>query len=151
MAFAFIENGSISAYPIGTAEIQRKFPNTSFSLPLEGQDLSEFGVVEVNATPQPSFDFKSQRIEEAVPVFNQGEWTQAWNVIDLSDEEKQQIEDGQAGSVRVERNARLANCDWTQLPDAPVDKAAWASYRQQLRDISNQEGFPWTIIWPDRP
>jgi hypothetical protein len=39
--------------------------------------------------------------------------------------------------IRLWRNAQLAASDWTQLPDAPVDAAAWAIYRQQLRDIDD--------------
>ena len=57
----------------------------------------------------------------------------------------------QAKSVRQQRDAKLAECDWTQLADAPVDKAVWATYRQTLRDVPTQEGFPWTITWPDAP
>ena len=56
-----------------------------------------------------------------------------------------------AGLVRAERNAKLAASDWTQLEDAPVDKAAWAAYRQALRDIPTQEGFPHEIVWPQKP
>lgn len=52
--------------------------------------------------------------------------------------------------VRRERNARLADCDWTQLPDAPVDAASWATYRQELRDITTQTD-PFNIIWPEEP
>jgi hypothetical protein len=52
--------------------------------------------------------------------------------------------------VRAERNALLAACDWTQLPDAPVDAAAWATYRQALRDITTQSD-PFNIAWPALP
>jgi membrane-bound lytic murein transglycosylase B len=55
-------------------------------------------------------------------------------------------------SVIVEdRNQRLAESDWTQMPDAKVDKAAWAEYRQALRDIPQQTGYPMDIVWPSRP
>lgn len=50
--------------------------------------------------------------------------------------------------IRAERNRRLADCDWTQLSDAPIDAAAWAAYRQALRDITGQAGFPWAVAWP---
>lgn len=53
--------------------------------------------------------------------------------------------------VRQERNALLAASDWTQVADAPVDQAAWAVYRQALRDITSGEGFPENIIWPTEP
>lgn len=57
----------------------------------------------------------------------------------------------QAKSVRDTRNQKLKDSDWTQVADAPVDKAAWATYRQELRDITSQAGFPWNIQWPDTP
>lgn len=53
-------------------------------------------------------------------------------------------------SVRLERNAKLAACDWTQLPDAPVNRDVWAVYRQQLRDITSQAD-PFEIVWPTEP
>lgn len=52
-------------------------------------------------------------------------------------------------AVRVLRDTLLAQCDWTQLPDVPLEtKTAWATYRQALRDITNQPGFPDVIEWP---
>jgi hypothetical protein len=60
-------------------------------------------------------------------------------------------QEGLARTVRKQRASLLAACDWTQLPDAPVDKAAWATYRQALRDITEQDGFPLTVEWPSLP
>lgn len=57
----------------------------------------------------------------------------------------------QAKSVRTTRGEKLKDCDWTQVADAPVDQAVWATYRQALRDVTGQEGFPWTITWPTQP
>lgn len=57
----------------------------------------------------------------------------------------------QSTSIRDSRNRLLEFCDWTQLADSPVDKSAWATYRQALRDIPDQSGFPWTINWPTQP
>jgi len=57
----------------------------------------------------------------------------------------------QAKNVRATRDAKLAECDWTQVEDAPVDKAVWATYRQALRDVTAQEGFPWTVTYPEKP
>ena len=59
--------------------------------------------------------------------------------------------DRKAAEVRAERNTKLAATDWTQITDATADKAAWAIYRQALRDITTQAGFPQTITWPDAP
>lgn len=64
---------------------------------------------------------------------------------------KAQKDAEQASSVRAARNSKLSACDWTQLPDAPVDARAWGSYRQALRDITGQDGFPWSVSWPQEP
>jgi len=56
-----------------------------------------------------------------------------------------------AEDARSKRNTLLTASDWTQVADAPVDQAAWATYRQALRDITAQAGFPETIDWPVAP
>ncbi len=59
-----------------------------------------------------------------------------------------------AKEVRAERDKLLADCDWTQCLDAPIDTAtstAYREYRQALRDVTEQEGFPNTVIWPTEP
>lgn len=57
-----------------------------------------------------------------------------------------------APGVRADRQARLAACDWTQGRDIPdAVSTAWASYRQALRDITAQPGFPTSITWPVAP
>jgi hypothetical protein len=57
----------------------------------------------------------------------------------------------QAANVRRTRTDKLKDCDWTQIADSTADKTAWATYRQALRDITGQAGFPWTITWPNDP
>lgn len=56
--------------------------------------------------------------------------------------------------ARAQRDKLLADTDWTQVLDAPIDSAtreAYRAYRQVLRDIPEQEGFPETITWPELP
>ena len=56
--------------------------------------------------------------------------------------------------VRSDRDTRLYACDWTQLPDSPLsdaDKAAWAIYRQSLRDLPADQSDPQSIVWPSNP
>ena len=64
---------------------------------------------------------------------------------------KAQKDAEQATSVRRSRTEMLNDCDWTQIADSTADKATWATYRQALRDITTQTGFPWTITWPTQP
>jgi hypothetical protein len=61
-----------------------------------------------------------------------------------------------AREARAKRDAALSASDWTQLPDAspllaPERSQAWAAYRQALRDVTRQSGFPNTVNWPASP
>ena len=56
-----------------------------------------------------------------------------------------------AEEARDKRNALLTASDWTQIADATVDQTAWATYRQALRDVPAQAGFPENIDWPVAP
>jgi hypothetical protein len=54
--------------------------------------------------------------------------------------------------TRIERDKRLAATDWTQAADIPqATKDKWVSYRQALRDVPQQSGFPNNIVWPTAP
>lgn len=60
-------------------------------------------------------------------------------------------EEQQEMQIRAQRNLLLTQCDWTQLPDAPLtteQKQEWAEYRQALRDVPEQAGFPENVAWP---
>jgi len=53
--------------------------------------------------------------------------------------------------TRSERNELLSASDWTQVADSPVDRNAWATYRQLLRNVPAQAGFPASVTWPVEP
>ena len=53
--------------------------------------------------------------------------------------------------MRHWRDEELARTDWTQVADAPVDKAAWATYRQALRDLPTSNADPRLIELPTQP
>ena len=58
----------------------------------------------------------------------------------------------QATSVRATRDTKLAESDWTQARDVTLaNDADWQTYRQALRDVPTQEGFPWSVTWPEQP
>lgn len=57
-----------------------------------------------------------------------------------------------AESVRSYRYELLVSTDWTQLADVPqATKDLWATYRQSLRDVPQQAGFPENVTWPQKP
>jgi hypothetical protein len=80
-----------------------------------------------------------------------GKWYTKYSVADMDADAIAAKDAEQAKSVRQQRGEKLKDSDWTQVIDAPVDQTAWATYRQALRDITGQEGFPWTITWPEQP
>jgi len=80
-----------------------------------------------------------------------GNWYTKYSVADMDDEAKTAKDAEQAKSVRNTRTEKLKDSDWTQIADSTADKAAWATYRQALRDITSQSGFPWEVTWPDAP
>lgn len=72
-------------------------------------------------------------------------------LIDPTDE---QITSVLVEQVREIRDSLLRQCDWTQLTDSPMNddiRHAWSVFRQALRDITDQNGFPMDIIWPIPP
>jgi len=80
-----------------------------------------------------------------------GQWFTKYAVADMDADAKTATDAAQATSVRQQRDDKLSKCDWTQVADAPVDKAAWATYRQALRDLPKETGFPWDMTWPTDP
>jgi hypothetical protein len=80
-----------------------------------------------------------------------GKWYTKYGVNNMDVDAITAKDEEQAKSVRASRTEKLKDSDWTQVADSPVDQAAWATYRQALRDITAQEGFPWDIEWPEQP
>jgi len=74
------------------------------------------------------------------------------SVVDIPNSEIEAVNVSNAwNDLRQGRNARLADSDWTQVPDAPVDQAAWATYRQKLRDLPENTTDPREVVWPQEP
>ena len=80
-----------------------------------------------------------------------GQWYTKYSVADMDDEAKTAKDAEQAKSVRTQRDEKLKATDWTQVSDAPVDKTVWATYRQALRDLTKESGFPGDMEWPEEP
>lgn len=151
--YAKIENGVVTQYPYTMEDLRRDYPNTSFPASPSTEVFTEFGVVRVVVTGAPERDHATQKVVEGTPVFvsQRNRWEQLWEIKAASEQEITERNQAKAADIRSQRNNRISLCDWTQLPDAPVDKEAWATYRQALRDLTNQQGFPWDIQWPLSP
>ena len=138
-----VNNDQPISFPYSLGRLKKDNPSTSFPADITSELLASFNVYPVTATSAPDFDSKTHRVRQSVESID-GAWTQVWHLQELPE---QQASD----NVRAYRNRLLADCDWTQLTDAPVDTAAWSVYRQKLRDLTAQSGFPWDVEWPAKP
>lgn len=130
-------------FPYSLAEFRSDNPGTSFPVNISDETLAEYAVHPVTATAVPTFDSKTHKVNQTAELKN-NVWTQVWTVL--------QLEEARASeNIRGHRNSLLKETDYTQLTDAPGDAAVWATYRQALRDIPAQEGFPFTVTWPTEP
>ena len=149
--YVLAPNQTVETFPYSIGALRRDNRNTSFPRNPSEEMLADWNVFPVIEQEPPSFNPATQNLNQVNPMLVDGEWMQAWEVADSSAEEIAERTEAKAVEVRADRNQRLAACDWTQLSDAPVDAAAWATYRQELRDIPEQEGFPWDVEWPPMP
>lgn len=132
------------------SEFRALFPNTGFPPQLTEEIINDFGGDVVFEGPQAQPTRYQVAFRDGVEQID-GKWYTKYSVADMDAEAIAAKDAEQAKSVREQRNAKLKDSDWTQVADAPVDKAAWAIYRQALRDISAQPGFPWDVQWPEMP
>ena len=153
---------------ITDSQLRSDNPNTSFPEVLTPEIIDSFNYDPVLEGPQATTVPPYQYSQRDGVVEVKGQWftkyvagptftdyTDPDGVVHTEAEQYEQYcfaKDAEQGkSVRTERNKRLADSDWTQLPDAPVDTAAWAAYRKDLREVTAQDGFPWEVTWPEVP
>jgi hypothetical protein len=136
-------NHQPSKFPYNSVDLRKDNPGTSFPKDVTDEIFASYGVVPVVETTAPNFDSKTHSVTQDISLVG-SDWTQSWTVEQLP-------EDIASENVRGRRNHLLKKTDYTQLADAPGDTAAWATYRQALRDIPAQDGFPFTVTWPTEP
>jgi hypothetical protein len=150
---ALVKNGSISIYPYTVTDLRKANPNSGLpNFPTDAA-LEAFGVFRVSPSTPLAYNERTQVLIEDAPVLNStsAKWEQMWSVRDMTADELQAKINTKSGEIRAARNGKLAASDWTQLADSPADVAAWAAYRQELRDITAQVDFPWDVTWPIAP
>jgi hypothetical protein len=143
-------DGSIEQYPYTLTDLVTAHRNVSFPTVITSDIIADFSLAPVTPTDQPTIDH-TQNLTRGVEQLPDGSYVETWTAIAASVDEIAERTLGETTSVRFTRNETLKNSDWTQLPDSPVDSVDWAAYRQDLRDIPQQVGFPWTVTWPTEP
>ena len=145
-----LNNGVPENYTIG--QLRKDNPNVSFPRKISNELLSEYDVYPASVGDAPSIDIRTQKRIKNTQVSNvDGAWVYEWTITEKTSEQIAKYDADTATEVRASRDEKLTESDWTQVADAPVDQAAWATYRQALRDIPAQAGFPNTIDWPVKP
>jgi hypothetical protein len=137
-----LTNGSPTNYSIG--QLRRDNPQVSFSKHPSEATLAEYDVYPVNEIARPEYDARTHYLKQSEFYQVDGKWQVHYTPEQLPYE---QVSD----RIRAERGILLTQSDWTQVDDAPVNKLAWAQYRQALRDIPQQDGFPYDVQWPETP
>ena len=138
--FIKLTNGSPKTYTIG--QLRRDNPQTSFPKEIPAEILETFDVYSVRSTPAPQIDIKTHRHTQTVQMVD-GEWTQVWQIVELSLDQAEE-------NIRAHRAQLLKDTDWMALSDNTMTPE-WATYRQALRDITEQTGFPYSVNWPTKP
>lgn len=145
MNVAIISNGQVTK----VGDYRALFPQTSF--PASGPSdefLAANSAMKVNVWMP--YDEATEKLSACEPYID-GDWVYTVEVMPLTPEDIEARNEAQAQSVRAQRDQLLLACDWTQLSDSPVDPLPWSAYRQELRDVPQQAGFPWTVVWPVSP
>lgn len=138
-------------YPVTEDFIRKEYKNVSFPEPFSPIEPYRT-VVDVY---RPSYDPMTHELVEIYPIETEKGWIRNWEVrelpIDIVEKKKQELYEQKAALIRQQRSMLLYQTDYTQVADSPVEKQSWADYRQALRDVTNQEGFPFNVIWPEQP
>jgi hypothetical protein len=122
------------------------FPNTSFNrLGPSDNFLNENSCKKV---ADITYNQATQKLNAVTP-FIDGDFVKEYEVVSLTTDEKTAVDNTHWEKIRTERNEKLKETDWRASSDLTLSDA-WKTYRQNLRDITNQSD-PWNITWPTIP
>jgi hypothetical protein len=135
-----VTNGVATEYTMG--HLRRDNPNTSFPRTCSDELLASYDVYPFQQDPKPDYDPLTQNL---IPDFEEvdGVWYKTYTAVNKSQEEAEE-------NIRNQRSILLSETDWMALSDVTLS-AEWATYRQALRDITSQDGFPYSVTWPTKP
>ena len=136
-----ITNGQPETYSIG--QLRRDNPNTSFPKSPSDALLADWSVYPYTVQDQQTVDYMTQTLTQTALAQVNGAWTQGWEVSNLPAED--------AGrNIRNQRDGLLSQTDWMALSDVHMSPE-WAVYREALREMPEQAGYPYSVIWPTKP
>lgn len=146
MAYVKVTNGQVDTFPYSIGNLRNDNPNTSFPRRIPDAVLADYGVYPVTVADAPSYTERTENItRNSTPTLVGDTWTIGWTVQNKTTEQIAEYDADIAEQNRGRRNALLDSSDWTQMNDSPLtneDKTAWATYRQELRDLSDLDAWP---------
>ena len=151
MNYIHAENSIVIEYPYSIEKMRSDNPQTSFPIEMSAEELAEWGVFAVEEQDPPAFNEQTESIERQPPALVNGVWVEGWVVVAASAEEIVSRTKQKEKEVKALRNKALANTDYTQLPDYQGSASlqlVYKEFRQQLRDLPEQAGFPFNHSWP---
>lgn len=144
-------SGSVTTYPYTIQNLKSDNPNISFPNILTDSVLNDFNVYSV-VQVENGGDYTKNYVE-GTPTQSGSLYLQNWTESDASSEDIETRKNEKWEEVRDIRDSLLSQSDWTQFQDTPITGSKlteWQTYRQSLRDITNQEN-PYNITWPIKP
>ena len=135
-----ITNGVPETYTIG--QFRRDNSNVSYPKEIPEQYLNEQDVYSYTEDNRPEYDALIQSLDFSFEERN-GSWYKSYTVVNLPQEKAE-------SNIRSMRDSLLQETDWMALSDNTLTQP-WADYRQALRDITDQETFPYSVTWPTKP
>ena len=146
-------SGSTITYPYSVQNLKNENPNTSFPTIIADSLLESFNIYKVEAKNSGYDNDDTKDVTEVTPTLSGSVYVQTYNITDADEETINKRREIKWSEVRSNRDSLLSECDWTQFNDSPISGSTltdWQTYRQSLRDITNQS-TPYDITWPNRP
>lgn len=135
-------------------EVRGMYPNTSFPSQWTPALVEELGLDQIFESPTPTTTRYQAAFKDGVEQDAQGRWLWKWSISEMDDDAKAAKDAEQAKAVRATRDGKLAECDWVVIKNLELNQnipGVWEVYRQGLRDVPAQAGFPHDITWPAKP
>jgi len=138
----------VAEYPYSIEKFKRDYANVSFPGDFSEELLASYGVFTVSEMASPNYNADTHKIAQwEAPRLIDGAWVLSWDVTALNQEDIDNLIEQAAFAARETRNQMLADTDYWGLADQ-VMTVKRREYRQALRDVPQQPGFPKKISWP---
>jgi len=172
MTLVKTSNGQVEQFPYSLGDLRRDNPQTSFPKDIPVEILSRYGVFPVEVLSKPEYDYLVQKLKKddtphkevirfktkedatdpttgevdlsqvGTPIYG-NKWIIGYTVENLTQEQAEK-------NIKEKRNRLLTETDWRFRSDMTPSQE-WKEYCQALRDITDQETFPYSVTWPTTP